>query len=112
MPSPENRFFKRLGKVSSVANNAKLIEALIAEITFLKCAFEDELERTIFEYDKKDLRGAIERSGIRLDTLHKMKDNQPVESANLNLLVQYGNNKEHPEITDYPNILDTSSPTP
>jgi hypothetical protein len=105
MKGSGNRFFQVPHTAPTARTYRELIEELIEQITFLKSAFEDEFERTTSIDDKKHLQAAIERSAIRLDTLHRMKENSPVLPEHLDLLLEYGNNRKQPEIVNYPNIL-------
>lgn len=104
MTRPENKFFKKPPE--------SLIEKLIVQIEFLESAFEDELERTIIDPEKEELKGAIERTATRLKTLYNIKAKRPVLAENLELLLEYGNTKKEPEIANYPRILDSNTPKP
>lgn len=106
MTKRRNSFFQELRKATSVASDTTHIQELIEQISLLKSAFEDELERTTAVNDKDDLQAAIVRSKIRIETLHKIKDKHPVSAENLELLLEYGKNRDKPEIANYRNVID------
>jgi hypothetical protein len=100
-----NRFFQAPQLLHIDIPYRELIEELIGQITFIKSTLEDEFERITSSVDKKNLQGAIDRSAIRLDTLQRMKENNPVLAEHFDLLLEYGNNRELPDIANYPNVL-------
>ncbi|WP_028388546.1 hypothetical protein [Legionella fairfieldensis] len=102
------RFFQQMVLSVEEISFTRLVLGLIDEIRFFKSAFEDELERALSDDDKKKLQTTIEEHTSRLKTLEKIKNSAPISSDDLDLLLQYGNNKKHPELVNYPNVLNFS----
>ena len=86
------RFFSRVNysaMIKVIAENKSLILELIEQIQLFKKSFEAQLKQPSTDKETRELKAALHRSEQRLDTLEKLKADQPVTKEEQKLLVDY-----------------------